>query len=409
MKHIPLSSSVIVFAVLIGVSFWIVGGSPQKTHAFTPEMTCVYHTPSGAEARCEPNYTTCTYCNANPFPYVSVTATPTSSTAGGSFTLSISGNSNGPNGMGCTWSRTSTYGGDWTDQPLPPNIFTQGSRTMNWSQVYTGSPAGTATISVTCTYDADELAGGSYTSSATETVNPTYPDLVVGGITPTTAIVGVSQTYSATATNQGDASTGAGFTSLFQQASTASGGAPIADAGTVTSGAIGAGGTGTVSAPYTFGLPGSYYIRICADKTSSAGGGTITESDENNNCASSWTTIVVSEASAVGVCGSANGVVYANGSSSYAPNVQCSTSGTASNTAFPTAGNSVSWTCPGTNGGSPSPTCSASQAAPTPPSLPTVTTSSVTGISQTSATGGGTVVSNGVQPSRSAVSCGAQA
>lgn len=61
-----------------------------------------------------------------------------------------------------------------------------------------------------------------------------------------------------------------------------------------------------------------------------------------------------------GVCGSANGVAYVNGSSSYSPYTQCS-SGSSSNTAFPTAGNTVTWTCSGQNGGSVSPTCSASQ------------------------------------------------
>lgn len=71
-------------------------------------------------------------------------------------------------------------------------------------------------------------------------------------------------------------------------------------------------------------------------------------------------TVTVGGAPVNGTCGTANGVSYANGSSSYSPNTQCS-SGTPSTTAFPTAGNTVTWTCAGANGGSTSPTCSASQ------------------------------------------------
>ncbi len=77
-----------------------------------------------------------------------------------------------------------------------------------------------------------------------------------------------------------------------------------------------------------------------------------------------------------GTCGSANGVAYPYGSSSYSPNTQCS-SGTSNNTAFPTQGTSVSWTCVGANGGSNSPTCSASQNVHPNPSIslsPTNTT-----------------------------------
>jgi hypothetical protein len=94
-----------------------------------------------------------------------------------------------------------------------------------------------------------------------------------------------------------------------------------------------------------------------------------------------------------GSCGSANGVAYANGSSSYSPYAQCA-SGSSSNTSFPSAGNTVSWTCSGTNGGSASGTCSASQSTASL-SVPTVTTSAVTSITQTAASSGGTVSSNG--------------
>lgn len=66
-----------------------------------------------------------------------------------------------------------------------------------------------------------------------------------------------------------------------------------------------------------------------------------------------------------GVCGNASGKIYPNGASGYAPDVQCS-AGTSSNTAFPTAGNSVNWNCNGQNGGT-NASCSASQALPGAP------------------------------------------
>ncbi|MCK9578120.1 hypothetical protein M0R01_01330, partial [bacterium] len=59
-----------------------------------------------------------------------------------------------------------------------------------------------------------------------------------------------------------------------------------------------------------------------------------------------------------GVCGPAT-TTYSGTATAYS-GAQC-TSGTASNTAFPAAGSSVSWTCSGTNGGNPSPTCTASR------------------------------------------------
>jgi hypothetical protein len=76
---------------------------------------------------------------------------------------------------------------------------------------------------------------------------------------------------------------------------------------------------------------------------------------------SNWSCTTAAGATPVnGACGSANGKTYANGSSSYGSDTQCS-SGSSSNAAFPTAGNTLNWTCSGQNGGSPA-SCSASQA-----------------------------------------------
>ncbi len=61
-----------------------------------------------------------------------------------------------------------------------------------------------------------------------------------------------------------------------------------------------------------------------------------------------------------GVCGGADGHIFAYNDTSYSPYTQCST-GTSSNTAFPGVGSSVFWTCTGSNGGT-SASCSASRA-----------------------------------------------
>ncbi|MCK9578770.1 hypothetical protein M0R01_04780, partial [bacterium] len=61
-------------------------------------------------------------------------------------------------------------------------------------------------------------------------------------------------------------------------------------------------------------------------------------------------------------CGTANSKTYTYDVTGYGSDTQCS-SGSSSNTAFPTQGGSVNWTCSGQNGGSASGTCTASRAA----------------------------------------------
>ncbi|MDO8623811.1 MAG: CARDB domain-containing protein [bacterium] len=95
-----------------------------------------------------------------------------------------------------------------------------------------------------------------------------------------------------------------------------------------------------------------------------------------------------------GACGTADSKAYPYGSAGYGTDTQCS-SGDSSNTAFPTAGNSTTWTCSGTSGGLASGTCSASQNA-APSSAPIVTTTSANSITTTSANLRGTGNPNGI-------------
>ncbi|MDO8716157.1 MAG: CARDB domain-containing protein, partial [Dehalococcoidales bacterium] len=137
---------------------------------------------------------------------------------------------------------------------------------------------------------------------------PARSDLTAGAVSPTSATVGVSVTLSAPVTNNGNASTGVGFTNLFQKATDAVG-TGATDIGTpptqssAQSTAVLAGGSAAPapSISYTFSSTGTYYIRACADKSSSANTGAITESNELNNCGA-WTTVTVSNPAIAGSC-----------------------------------------------------------------------------------------------------------
>lgn len=121
------------------------------------------------------------------------------------------------------------------------------------------------------------------------------PNLTAGSVSPATATAGTSVPLSAPISNNGTASTGSGFTDLFQRANDSSGTGAI-DIGTFASAALGAGGSNTATLSYTFSSAGTYYVRACADKASGGSPGTIAESDNNDNCGG-WTQIRVDPAS----------------------------------------------------------------------------------------------------------------
>jgi hypothetical protein len=122
------------------------------------------------------------------------------------------------------------------------------------------------------------------------------PDLTAGVISPVSATLATASTFFATISNA-NASTSAGFTTLFQKSM--DGNANAIDIGTSASAALSAGGTSVASLSYTFSNTGTYYMRACADKSSAVDAGVIAESDENNNCGP-WTAITVS--SSAGGC-----------------------------------------------------------------------------------------------------------
>lgn len=147
---------------------------------------------------------------------------------------------------------------------------------------------------------------------------PSLPDLTAGMVSPSTAIVNTPVNLSAIITNQGTASTGTGFYNFFQVSTTSpgsgtgnnnnnqsslfsfntalaasSGGSNYGDQSPVWMSTLGPGASAIATDPYTFTTAGTYYVRACANMTSSGVFGSVVESNYNNNCSPAWTTVTV--------------------------------------------------------------------------------------------------------------------
>ena len=156
------------------------------------------------------------------------------------------------------------------------------------NKTYGTSGQKTGTVTVTSS------AGGSATATCSTAITArTYPNLTAGSVTPATATAGVSRTFSSTISNTGAQEAATGFTVLWQRATSASG-ASATDVGTSAVGALSMGGNISTSRSITLAA-GTWYLRTCADKTSSANAGVITESNENDNCGA-WTAVTVTPA-----------------------------------------------------------------------------------------------------------------
>jgi len=192
----------------------------------------------------------------------------------------------------------------------PASIAFGGSSSLSWTTTnattfsidnsigsVTPVASGSKTVSPTATtlYTGTVTGTGGTTATCTKEINvttTTSPDLIAGAVSPTTATAGTAATFTSTITNQGGGSTGAGFTSLFQRATDATG-AGAADMGSpVQSAALAAGATAAAPLSYTFASAGTYYVRVCADRGVANAVGVITESNETNNC-SAWTAMMV--------------------------------------------------------------------------------------------------------------------
>ena len=151
-------------------------------------------------------------------------------------------------------------------------------------------------------------AGCSGTSTCTILMNSaknvtatfiSLPDLKAYAASPTTATAGTAQTYRAYISNIGNISTVTSFYNFFQSTTDLTDPrdpATISDYTRTSIPVLEAGATVNVTSPsITFTSPGTYSVRLCADKSSSSISGWIPESDEENNCGP-WTNVTVSNA-----------------------------------------------------------------------------------------------------------------
>lgn len=192
----------------------------------------------------------------------------------------LDGNSGGWDG----WIALSGTAGDGTSYGV-----TQDLATCAWSGFAWGSD-GIGAIDM----------GGSYGVVCTPV---TQPDLTAGSVStipatsPISATAGTATTFSATISNIGTGTTGAGFTNLFQRANDVLGNGATDIGTSAQSTALSGGATATASFSYTFATAGTFYMRVCADKSSAGDAGTITEpqpfpNGEFNNCGE-WTAVTV--------------------------------------------------------------------------------------------------------------------
>ena len=135
-------------------------------------------------------------------------------------------------------------------------------------------------------------------------VSAPAPDLTAGLSSPTNATAGTALTFSATVSNIGNASTGSSFSNFFQRCNAGAQATqactspvdltPSSSMGILTAGT----GNNATSPSINFASAGTYSMRVCANKSSSAtalppGTGTFTESNWTNNCGP-WTDVTVS-------------------------------------------------------------------------------------------------------------------
>jgi hypothetical protein len=164
------------------------------------------------------------------------------------------------------------------------------------------------------------------------------PDLTAGKISPVIVSVGMYEPFSVTITNQGTVSVGNVFSNLFQIADDASGN-NATDFSSIKINSLGANSSESIqSEPYEFAVPGTIYVRACADKSDMGDSGVINELDEDNNCGP-WIMVTTIDGSVDGVCSDPQ-VHY-----------DCDQGNPINQKGSGTADDPWTWTCQGVNGG----------------------------------------------------------
>lgn len=171
-----------------------------------------------------------------------------------------------------------------------------GSSITAWSPTYADVPASSDQLVSSCSSESRLCTNGTLAGSYTGTsCTVDTLDLVGLTITNSSATTGSNTVLTGTIKNQGNHRVkGSTITHLFQKATDASG-TGATDIGTrvVSPTQVDPGETENVTFSYTFPANGVYYIRICADKNSSAGTGIFPETNEDNNCGA-WKMITAS-------------------------------------------------------------------------------------------------------------------
>ncbi len=200
------------------------------------------------------------------------------------------------------WTRGSVDGGDF---PVKGNS----AYTYLWNGTggLSGTNVSTSTIYSTIGTKDAALTLTSMNYSITQpcsnsAIVTARPDLTANSVTPTSAYTGVAKTFTASIHNDnvstGLGTNGTGFDNLFQRATDVNG-ANATDIGTWRrTSALASGGVVDASLSYTFSAPGTYYLRVCADKRNRTTypndtvGEITPELDEGNNCGG-WTEVTV--------------------------------------------------------------------------------------------------------------------
>jgi hypothetical protein len=179
---------------------------------------------------------------------------------------------------------------------LPDTGYLVNDWGLHGFQLTSGASVAVSAGEHTLVYEMYENTGASgYGLSWTSSV-PAAPNLTASNPSPTLATAGTPVTFSATISNVGDASTGVGFTNLFQTSPVSDGSSGVVDYPATGMPALAAGGTAVASKSVTFAAAGVIYVRACADKSSAGdANGVISESNEGDNC-SSWTSATISPA-----------------------------------------------------------------------------------------------------------------
>jgi hypothetical protein len=196
-----------------------------------------------------------------------------------------------------TYSRTDNIG-TWTNNGQPATSWTKSSTGSYTARAFVDSFGNTP----------ESNEGNNQSTSGYTIGSAPQPDLTASGPTQNTATTNVAQTFTSTITNNGTASTGVGFTNLFQTSPVSDGSSGVIDYPVAGMGALAAsGGNAVITKSLTFSSPGIIYVRACADKSSAADvNGVIAEgvpggANENNNCSGSWTSVNVTNAPTISV------------------------------------------------------------------------------------------------------------